>query len=403
MFKPLSWAVVLCATLLSCESRQPVTVTTAPTESATSAAPAAPAKPTRPGVADTTAAFATLSAQPDSTHRPPTITIGGQQYRLLTSAKTDPNRRLPVPQDPADSAEVVTAESEAMALAGSYGYDVQYTVSLVAANGKPRFTATLHKADFAAAMGPTHVNESFAAAPDFYGYLPGFNALAFVVSFYLHDTDDGGEALLLLDATTGKVRHIGMQGWAFGATDGITLTPDGRTLLTSYEIVHANGRSVKLARKGLEIAGTLLINDQTVLAVYEGETYIDADGGMTNREINGPNAYLLDLNGREIGRFNFHGTQAEMGYGFTYKYLAQTRSHYLFDDGIKVLFVLNRDNPRAHRPVRLTQLRKFTAPQRPTEVRLHLTSTLGSHLTLYVDTLSSSAVRYSLRKPTYEP
>ncbi|UOQ73649.1 hypothetical protein [Hymenobacter cellulosilyticus] len=166
----------------------------------------------------------TLRSQADSTRRPPLVTIGSQQYRVLTSATTDASRRLPVPKDPTDSTEVATAKSEAMALEGSYGYDVNYTVRLVAANGKPKFTTTLHKADFAAALGQDHVNESFAAAPDFYGYLPKFNALVFVVPFYLHDTDDGGEALLLLDAATGKVRHIGPQGWAFGATDDITLT-----------------------------------------------------------------------------------------------------------------------------------------------------------------------------------
>ncbi|MCB2409319.1 hypothetical protein [Hymenobacter lucidus] len=401
MVKSFLAALLLCAALMSCESRQP-TATSAPATPAEAATPAAVVRHPGPAIADTAAAFVTLHSLTDSTHRPPLVSIGSQQYRVLTSAATDSHHRLPVPKDPTDSAEVVTAKSEAMALEGSYGYEVEYTVRLMDAKGKPKFTTTLHKADFAATMGPDHVNMSFAAPPDFYGYLPKFNALAFVVPFYLHDTDDGGEALLLLDAATGKVRHIGMQGWAFGAKDDITLTPDGRTLLTSYEIVHADGRHVKLARKNEEVAGALLVDDNTVLAVAEGETYIDADGGMTNREIKGPNARLLDLNGRETGILNFHGTQAEMGYGFIHQYLAQTRSHYLFDAGNNILLVLSRDNPKAHRPISLSRLRKFAAPQRPTEVRFHLASGLGSKLTLYVDTLSSSAVRYSLVAPTYE-
>ncbi|UOQ73648.1 hypothetical protein [Hymenobacter cellulosilyticus] len=165
--------------------------------------------------------------------------------------------------------------------------------------------------------------------------------------------------------------------------------------------MHADGRHVKLARKNQETAGALLIDDNTVLAVYNGETYLDADGGMTSREIAGPNAYLLDLNGREIGRSNFQGFQAEMGYGFIHQYLAQTRSHYLFDAGNKVLWVLSRDKPLAHRPVSVNRLRKFVAPQRPSEVRFHLASDLGSRLTLYVDTVGGAA-RYSLVTPKYE-
>ncbi|PJJ48594.1 hypothetical protein [Hymenobacter chitinivorans] len=402
MCKSFLAALLLSAALLSCESRQPAATTSAPTAPAESAAPAVPARRPGPAVADTAAPFVTLHSLTDSTHRPPLVSLGGQQYRVLTSAKTNPRRHLPVPSNPQDSTDVATGQTEAWALEGSYGYDVEYTVRLVAANGKSRFATTLHKADFAAAMSQGHVNESAAAAPDFYGYLPGFNALVFVVPFYLHDSDNGGEALLLLDAATGKVRHIGRQGWAFGAKDHITLTPDGRTLVTSYEIVHADGRHVSLARKDREAAGALLVDDNAVLAVYEGTAYLDADGGLTSREINGPNAYLLDLNGRETGRFNFHGTQAEMGYAFTHQYLAQTRSHYLFDAGNKVLLVLTRNNLLAHRPISLSQLRKFAAPRQPTEVRFHLTPSLGGHLTLYVDTLSSSAVRYSLVTPKYE-
>lgn len=401
MFKSFVAALLLSATLLSCESRQPAATASAPSTPTVPAVPAAPVRRPGPAVADTAAAFATLRSQTDSTHRPPLVTIRSQRYQVLTSATTDATRRLPVPKDPTDSAEVATAESEAMALEGSYGYDVKYTVRLVAANGKPKFSTTLHKADFAAAMGPDHVNESFASAPDFYGYLPEFNALAFLVPFYLHDTDDGGEALLLLDATTGKVRHIGMQGWAFGAKDDITLTPDGRTLLTSYEIVHADGRHVKLACNNQETAGALLIDDHTILAVFDEETYLDADGGMISRETTGPNAYLLDLNGRETGSFRFQGFQAEMGYGFIHQYVAQTRSHYLFDASNKVLWILARNNPKANGPISLSRRRKFAAPQHPTEVRLHLNSGLGTKLTLYVDTLSS-AVRYSLVTPASE-
>jgi hypothetical protein len=393
MFRRLYCYCLLGLALPACESRRPAA---GPAEAPT----AAPA-PVRTAVADTALPFASLHAPLDSAGGLPVVRIDGQPYRVRSSARPDRTRRLMRPAsavlESTDSTGNITRTPDpaldSLNEANGYGYDAEYTVQLLGPGGRPRFTASVRKTDFAASMGGLqHVAESTVGPPTLLGYLPQFHALAFDVSFYLEGTDDGGEALLLLDARTGKVRGITEHYYYESAESPDALTPDGRTLLLGAEIWHADGRRVRLDRPRQAVAGTLLLNEQTALVVYE-DGYDPVK--QVNLPVRGANAHLIDLQGRELGAFAFHGTTGAIGYSLNYAYLAQTRTHYLFDNTNGTVHLLPRDAPKQHRQLALARLPKFQPPQRPAEVRFTIDSEAGGPLTLYADTVTG-ALRYRL-------
>ncbi|OON69319.1 hypothetical protein B0919_08495 [Hymenobacter sp. CRA2] len=391
---------MICVALLACESRQP---NAANTEAPTSKpAPAAVPAPILPVMADTTSEFVRLGERIDSVGGLPAVHIGGQTYRIQTSARPDRTRRLikpePIHMRPLDSADYdpkYDLQRDSIYEANGYGYDAIYTVQLLAPNGRPKFTTTLRKPDFAGPMGGLeHVAQSMVLAPDFLGYLPQFNALAFDVTMMLDETDDGGAAMLLLDAGTGKVRYLTEHNYYGDALSPDVLTPDGRTLLLGQEILHADGRHVPLVRKNLAVAGTVLLNDRTALVVYEG-AYDPVK--ETEIPVRGANAHIIDLRGRELGSFRFHGTAGAIGYMINHRYLAPTRTHYLYDNTNQTLHLIPRNAPLQHRELPLRKLPRFRPPQRPGEVRCHISPEAGGELTLYVDR-TTGAVRYRLQQ-----
>lgn len=392
--------------LLACEARKPAA--TATTEARSAAPNAAAPVPGRRylAAADTASPFPELSlgAQPDSVQGLSAVRIAGQRCRVETSAQAEPNRRLPVPANaavPADSAEraeYAAADSVHRACVEcGYGYDVAYTVRLLGPDGRPRFTTRLRKADFAAAMGREHVAQSAPDVPRLLAFLPAFNALVLEVGFFLDGTDDGGTALLLLDAATGRVRNILDRYWWGAGQGGDALTPDGRALLTCYRILHADGRQVSLERKsqGWQVSATRLISPTTALVVYDPSGF---DNEGNKRPVRGDNAWLVDLNGRPLSKFGLAGLEAEVGYGLRAAYLRPTRTHYLFDYATDALYLIPQDAPLKHRRLTLRQLSAFRPPQRPAEVSIGIRPATETDLRLYVDTLSG-AVRYQRSKP----
>ncbi|SFQ57946.1 hypothetical protein [Hymenobacter arizonensis] len=360
------------------------------------AAAAAPiAQPRSLAFADTAAPYTTLPSFYDSVKASPQVRINGTLYRLQTTARTDSTRPLRY-TDPTmasqDGPGTDSTQSNTIT-----GFEGTYTFRLLRPDGKTQFVKKLRKSDFAAEVGKDMVVDATTMLPVFSGYLPAFNALAFELGFYPEGSDAGGEALLLLNATTGQVIHKQMARWNSGCNSAAVLSPNGRTLLTSTEILQANGRATPIDNKsGRSVGGTLLVNDQTVLVAYAP--------GYDNRgnqvEIKGPNAELMDLNGRKLASFALESINGGLGTQMFSKYVRQTRSHYLFDEANNKLGIISADNPVPARLLKLSEIPVYRAPQHPTEVRIHFETESGTRAAFYIDTVSSN-LRCRVIKPVY--
>ncbi|GAB2940031.1 hypothetical protein GCM10027048_00320 [Hymenobacter coalescens] len=359
---------------LSCEPSRPV--------ASTAGATAGAAAPAVQSVADTTQPFAPLTALGPAGR---SVTIGGQLYRIETGARVDAAHQLLMRDSLAGQPASPAALARLQAVGA--GYDAQYTLRLRHPNGRVRFITTLRKADFVPALGAELVTESLPAAPQFCGYLPRFNALAFTVWFQAYDTDWAASALVLLDAETGQVRHLGLNYRAQDEPAANVPTPDGRTLLTRYAVLAAGRPPVELALPSLAVAGTRLVNARTALVAYAPTS--DEQGPPLPRA----NALLLDLvDGRLLARLHLGATATgyQDGRGLNHQYLRQTATHYFLSPDDQSLVLIPRERPAAYRRLRLAALTRFQLPQRPTEVRFGLRFGLGPHPVLYADTLTGN-------------
>lgn len=354
---------------------------------------AAPARLRGLALADTAAPYTTLLGFGDTVQAPSQVRINGALYRVETTALTDSARVLGATEAPSagqpggDSTQNGTAT----------GFEVLYRFRLLRPNGQPVFMRELRKSSFGAAMGQELAVIAEANTPVFSGYLPAFNALAFEISLYPPDSDAGGELLVLLHATTGRVLYQGLARWTGGCNSPAVLSNDGRTLLTSTKILQANGRVTKIDNKAKrEVGGTLLVNNQTVLVAYMP----GYDNSGTRLPLQGPNAELMDLSGRKLAAFKLESVDGGLGYQMLSKYVGQTSSHYLFDETNGRLGVFPAQNPVSARVLALSQQPVFRAPQRPTEVRIDFTTETGTRATFYIDTVNGG-IRHRLHRPAY--
>ncbi|MBF9223153.1 hypothetical protein [Hymenobacter ruricola] len=369
------------------------TVAQAPVYPAVADVPAAPL-----AAPDTALPYRPLPGSFDSVQAPLQVRINNADYRVQVSARADsaqPLRYVAPPNEFLDGSSEDSTQRQALT-----GVEVVYTFRLLRANGQPQFVRQLKKSDFKAAVGEELAVEADVSVPVFSGYLPAFQALAFEISFYPPESDAGGQVLVLLDATTGKVLHRELARWTDGCNSATVLSADGRTLLTSCEILQANGHVVNLEKANRTahrtIAGTLLVNDQTVLVVY-GPGY---DNHGREVPLKGPNATLMDTNGRVLKSFSLESIDGGLGSQMLARYLGSTQTHYLYDEAHGRLGVVPRSHPTGLRVLKLRQLPVFRAPQRPSEIELSFSTETGSEATFYIDT-TSQQVRYSLHKPAY--
>ncbi|MBF9237015.1 hypothetical protein I2I05_06365 [Hymenobacter sp. BT683] len=387
-------SVLLC--LAGCDQKSTSQQEAAPPQ--TTPAPPAPAAiaPPRPlAFADTAAPYTTLPGFFDSVKVAPQVRINGTVFRLQTTAQTDSTRPLRYALPPTAYVDGSTDDSTQSNVVT--GFEGTYTFRLLRPDGKPQFVQKLLKSAFGAAVGKDMAVEAAAMPPVFSGYLPAFNALAFELSFYPPDSDAGGELLLLLDATTGRVIHKELARWMSGCNSETALSPNGRTLLTSTEILQSNGRSTEIDNiPGREVAGTLLVNDQTVLVAYTG----GYDNKGEHLPLKGPNAELMNLNGRRLAAFNLESIDGGLGSRMLSKYVGQTRSHYLFDEANGKVGIISAEKPVPARILKLSQIPIFRAPLRPTEVRIHFAIETGTRAAFYIDTVSGN-LRQRVSKPSY--
>ncbi|WP_198988966.1 hypothetical protein [Hymenobacter sp. BT559] len=356
--------------LIGCETRQPVA--TKPKQLVPSMLPASsveqvprqlPASPMRAPWIDTGDTSATRRL----------ISLDGQRWLVRTAALPDSARQLSFPV-PADKENHLAAYTEK-------GADVQYTFQLLGPQGQLRFITQLHKADFARVVYGSLRTVARAAPPVFLAYWSARRALIFETNFVREDTDEGLSILLLLDPVTGKVLHLSPGKEYMGSCDcWPTLTPDGQTLLTGKEILHATGQVFSLAQPQRAVAGTRILSDSTFLVAYEGDNPEQAN-----------NAHLVNRNGQVKRRFTFHGTDSGMsggGYSLAEALLPTTGTQYLWDGAAQLLTLVPVHQPAALRQIPAAQLVPFRAPQRPSERKLAFDYNDMPSSVLYVDTLT---------------
>ena len=342
--------------------------------------------------ADTARPYVALPGFADAVQASPLVRILNEDYRIQLSARLDsarPLRYVPPPQpgtDPADSTQN----------SASTGFEGFYTFRLLRADDKVQFVRQLKKTSFSDAVSPDLAVEADVTMPVFSGYLPAFRALAFEINFYPPESDAGGQALLLLDAATGRVRHQSMARWTGGCNSGSVLSADGRTLLTSCEMLQANGHVTTLEKPGRQVQGTLLVNDETALVVY-GPGY---DRRGREVPLKGPNAQLLATNGRVLKSFTLMSIDGGLGSHMLSAYVRQTRTHYLYDETNNQLGIVPRDHPTQVQVLKLRQLPAFRAPRRPTEVRFAFDTEMGTKATFYVD-VATGRIRHRVHKPAF--
>ncbi|MDO7875476.1 hypothetical protein Q5H93_12100 [Hymenobacter sp. ASUV-10] len=322
----------------------------------------------------------------------PLVRIDGLSYRVEASAAPDSTRPLRYTYPP-EAGEVNLGDpAPGLDDRTVQGVEVTYTFRLLRADGQPQFTRRILKSSLKKEMTEDLAACAVARQPAFLGYLPQFGALAFELDLTPPDSDAGGQLLLLLDARTGQLRQQRLSSWTGGCNSPVALSEDGRTLLTSFHIIRADGRVTPFEKPGLQVGGTLLVNNQHVLVSYLPD--YDPQGNATA----GASARLLDLTGRQLASFPLENVIGELGTRMQAAYLGQTRTYYLFDEEHQQIGLLPHDQPRALRLLKLAQLATFQPPQRATEVRFSVNTESGAQGAFYVDTLSQ-ALRYRLQKP----
>lgn len=396
------WRILplLAAILTACDSRRPAataetTAAQVPAETVAAPIAAAPPAPAGPAVADTAAPFPGWPLRFNSAQPTPEVQLAGQVYRLSLSARPDSSQPLLYvspfvvirPTPAADSAGGFTTEQRM-----TRGVEVQYTIALHDAGGRPVFTRRLTKQAFRAAVGPEWVTDGDATPPNYLGRWPQRQALVFRFDFAPGPTDFFATALLLLDERTGRTRGVFYEK-TYGSTTSPdvppTLTPNGQTLLLPNELRYVDGRQKSLKKLGYDLAAARLLNDSIVLATYEPqEAPEDAPpSGKKSQTV------LINLRGQQLKSFVFSPVSSGLGYWLSYQYLAQTRTHYFYDEAARALLLVPRDAPLQARQVQLSTLPKFELPRRPTEVSFGFPTETGEQVTLWVDTVAGS-MRY---------
>ena len=385
--KALILVGVMVMALGGCEQRAYLTEKAPPVSSAvlTVPAPAPTAPPPRP------------PARPRTGWSPPAafdtaLVLNGRPYRLRLEAETDSTQRLKATYQPYPG-HVEQAR----------GYQGRFTFTLRDGAGQPVFRRQLRKADFYKAAGQDIVTESEALLPELLAYSAPFGALVFTLDFMVPDSDVGAQALLLLDLS-GRVLRISDGGSPGSGPDcEPALSPDGRSLLTSTELLRPHQSPLRLTRADAELAGAFLLTDTTLLLVYapgrvhpirapgEPETY---GRTPTPQQLRAPNAYVRHTRtGRVLCRFRYGGFYEEMGYTIPRHYLPGPATHYLLDEK-RGLRLVPQATPALTSEIRFAAMNRYAPPQKPAEVRFELQSN-GSAFAFYVDTTSRTPrIRY---------
>jgi hypothetical protein len=389
----------LLATLLGCHEQA-----TTETPAAAVSPPPLPTPVARPRAFDYTLEHRFEESPADTL-----IQIGSRHYRLQLQAETDSTHAIDLTEDGrvVDPAGPLPTDSAARADLVR-GYAGWYTFTLADSTGRhPIFKQKVNKKAFYQAAPLDIAVLTPTDRPMYLGYAAGLQALVFVVPIYPGPGDFGFEATLLLDATTGRVRHLGPAHSAVinGIDCNPRLAPNGRAVLTCSELLRAGRPTLNFNhRPHAQLIGARFLSDTTFLTVYEyGDERPGSDPDAEPERVvppalrNAPNAFVYGLSGQVLASFH-----ADWNNGFDFNiirlFVPATRSYYFYTpDGVTLL---RQARPDSAQTWSFRHLPRFKAPQWPTE-RADTLTYLGNDTrhVLYIDTIDPRRIRFqTLRK-----
>lgn len=256
------------------------------------------------------------------------ITINGKEYTLECLTVMDTLKKV-------SYTVTYTAENGKVHKTDYNGFGVTYSISLSDASGNKLFSKTFTKADFENVVGNDALAQAIVEVPSFHGYHPGFNALMFTLDFMRPETDIGDQCFIMIDTNGYVIEKSFNNSYGGGGVDGTIEVPtDHSFVLTCAKVLHINGKVIDLEAGGKTLVHTKLINDRSVLVVYEREE------GDTN-----DNARMIDNYGKVLKTFTYKGYYDMLGYVAPHYFEKTTGTYILLDDQNDNITAIAASNP----------------------------------------------------------
>jgi Domain of unknown function (DUF4738) len=299
------------------------------------------------------------------------ITINGSAYKIERRAVMDTLKKV--------------VYNEAILRGGKAyksvynGYDITYSISLSEGSGNKLFSKTFTKSDFEEIIGRDALAKAMVELPHLHGYHPGFKALMFTLDFWIPETDIGDQCFIMI-SMDGKVMEKSYNNsYGGGGPDGTIEVPANNAfVLTCAKILNTNGKVVDLIDGLKTVAHTKLINDNTILVVYD-----PAEEGDTK-----DNARLIDSHGKVLKTFTYKGYYDLLGYVVPSYLEEHTGTYIMLDDRLDNITVIPQGNPLGIFTVPFTTLRE-TKTNPENEVTFDI-NTETSEQTFAIDTVTKA-------------
>ncbi|WP_183403697.1 hypothetical protein [Hymenobacter luteus] len=343
-----------------------------PVEAEAVAAPAPPAPNTTDWLSRTLPGRATTDT---------TFLIDGKPYRLRLSATADSARMLRIATGgivgPALAADSNFARNRLVE--GPTGY---YRIALSTPAGQPVLRKEFQKPDFYQVAGADIVVVSEPTPPRFLGYYPELGGLAFWQEIGIPGSDVGSYIFYLLNRQ-GKVLEMSAGNeFGEGSADCDPLpAPRGGAFITCGKLLRAGHPPLPLQKPHADLVLARFLSDSTLLTIYQYGEYVVTNDSLGNPESMEwqvppgmraqPNAFVLNLQGRQLAQFRYEGFASNLGYSVPRAYVPATNTYYLLDSE-RGLRLLPGQNPEATQEVKFRQMTRFQPPARPSEIRFFI-------------------------------
>ncbi len=300
------------------------------------------------------------------------VTINGSTFKIECRAVMDTLKKL--------SETVIRHDSVSNKVYRSdyTGYDVTYTISLTEASGTKRFTKTFTKPDFKDETGKDALLQAMVELPHFQGYHPGFKALMFTLDFWIPDSDIGDQCFIMIGMDGKIIEKSYNNSYGGGGADGTIEVPTNNAfVLTCAKILNTDGKVVDLIDGLKTVAHTKLINNNTILVVYDPPEDGERD-----------NARLIDSHGKVLRTFTYKGYYDILGYRVPSYTEKTTGSYIMLDDRLDNIMVIPTGNPLGIFKVPFATLREAkTNPEH--EVTFDINTETSEH-TFAMDTVTKA-------------
>lgn len=272
------------------------------------------------------------------------FTIDDKQYTLECSTVMDTFKKV--------SYTMFSTTKDGKVKRSDYiGYSISYHISLRETNGKTLFSKTFTKKDFEGVVGKDALAQAISELPVFYGYHPGFKALLFTLDFMRPETDIGDQCFFMIGMDGKVIEKSYNNSYGGGGPDGTIEVPrNSKFVVTCAKILNTNGKVIDLSEKGKSLAHVKLINDKTILVVYD-----------TGEENPKDNARLIDNNGKVHKAFTYKGYYDMLGYVVPSYFEKITGTYILLDEQLSNIRILPTANPMATFIVPFEKLKNIDA------------------------------------------